>query len=178
MNETIKIRQIKKPDNPFISVVIKSTLEEYGVAIEGTAYMDPETDAMFEAYGDPNSVYFVALINDKVVGGAGIKQLKDGDPEICELQKMYILPEARNRKIGKSLILNCLDFASSNGFRQCYLETFPKMESAIRLYKINGFKNIDSALGNTCHYSCNVWMLRKLDMPVSEAALHINSQNP
>ncbi|MDZ7614576.1 MAG: GNAT family N-acetyltransferase [Flavobacteriaceae bacterium] len=65
--------------------------------------MDPETDAMFEAYRDSNSIYFVALLNNRVVGGAGIKQLKDGDPKVCELQKMYILPEARNKKIGKSL---------------------------------------------------------------------------
>ena len=177
MNETIKIRRIKKSDNAFISKVIKSTLEEYGVAIEGTAYMDPETDAMFGAYRDPGSVYFVALINNKVVGGAGIKQLKDGDPEICELQKMYILPEARNKKIGKSLILKCLDFAAAQGYRHCYLETFPKMESAIRLYRINGFEKLDHALGNTCHYSCNVWMLKKLGGPVIEAA-HTNSDQP
>lgn len=178
MNETIKIRPIKKADNPFISKVIKSTLEEYNAAIEGTAYMDPETDAMFEAYKDSNSIYFVALINNKVVGGAGIKQLKDGDPMVCELQKMYILPEARNKKIGKALILNCLDFASSNGFSHCYLETFPKMESAIRLYRINGFENIDHPLGNTCHYSCNVWMLKNLDEPGIETSRYINPSNP
>jgi putative acetyltransferase len=174
MNETINLRPIKKGDNPFISKVIKSTLEEFNAAVEGTAYMDPETDAMFEAYRDSNSIYFVALLNNRVVGGAGIKQLKDGDPMVCELQKMYILPEARNKKIGKLLILNCLDFASSHSFSHCYLETFPKMESAIRLYLRNGFENIDHPLGNTCHYSCNVWMLKKLDAPGTEHSPQIN----
>jgi putative acetyltransferase len=36
------------------------------------------------------------------------------------------------------------------------------MTAAQKLYKKNGFKKINTPMGNTCHYSCDVWMIRKL----------------
>lgn len=162
MKDTLIIRKVEKGDNKRISEIIKSVLVEFKANMEGTAYMDKETDAMFEAYQEPRSVYFIALLNDQILGGAGIKQLNGEGKEICELQKMYILPQARNLGVGKSLILKCLDFAFKNDFKKCYLETFPQMQNAIRLYDKNGFLKIDHALGNTSHYSCNVWMLKEL----------------
>lgn len=162
MNDTIEIRPIEKKDNSAISKIIKTTLEEFDAAIEGTAYTDQETNAMFEAYTDKKSIYYVAILNNKIIGGCGINALKNGNSNICELQKMYISPKARGKKIGKKLILKCLEFAKKAGYESCYLETFPKMTDAINIYKKNGFQHIDKALGNTCHYSCNVWMLKEL----------------
>ncbi|MCK5637296.1 MAG: GNAT family N-acetyltransferase [Flavobacteriaceae bacterium] len=162
MNDNIEIRPIKQSDNKSISKIIKSALEEFNAAIEGTAYTDKETDDMFNAYTDDKSIYYVALLNDEIIAGSGINYLKDGNSDICELQKMYMSPKARGKKIGKRLIIKSLDFAKKAGYKQCYIETFPNMEAAIRLYKKNGFKKIDHALGNTCHYSCNVWMLKEL----------------
>ena len=163
MNEEIEIRPIKENDNAIISTIIKSTLEEFDSAIEGTAYTDKETDDMFSAFADDNSIYYVALLNNEIIAGCGINPLKEGNLDICELQKMYMNPKARGKKIGKKLILKCLDFAKKTDFKQCYLETFPNMEAAIKLYEKNGFYKIDQPLGNTCHYSCNVWMLKQIN---------------
>ena len=162
MNSNIEIRTILKKDNKSLSKIIKSTLEEFDAAIEGTAYTDSETDAMFEAYADDKSVYYVALLDGEIIAGCGINALKNADKNICELQKMYMTPNARGRKIGKSLLLKCLDFAKNTDYKHCYLETFPNMRSAIDLYKKNGFYYIDHSLGDTCHFSCNVWMLKDL----------------
>lgn len=162
MNDIIEIRPIKKKDNEIISKIIKSTLEEFNAAIEGTAYTDKETDNMFNAYADKKSVYYVATLNDEIIAGCGINPLKGGNSNICEIQKMYMSPKARGKKIGKILILKCLKFAKNRSYKQCYLETFPSMTLAINLYKKNGFYPIDKALGNTSHYSCNVWMLKDL----------------
>ena len=162
MNDPLIIRRILPADNAEVSRIIKSVLVEHDAAKEGTAYMDKETDAMFEAYQGQHQAYFVAILDDKIVGGAGIKHLSGSDEHICELQKMYILPEARNKKVGKELILKCLDYAKKSNYDQCYLETFPHMQSAINLYIKNGFTQIDQALGNTSHYACNVWMIKTL----------------
>jgi putative acetyltransferase len=162
MTDRIVIRNIQKTDNSAIAKIIRSALEEFNAAIEGTAYTDAETFAMYEAYRDKRSVYYVALLNDEIVSGCGIHQLQGADKSICELQKMYMNPKARGKKIGKSLILKCLDFAKESGYKQCYLETFPNMTAAISLYEKNGFKRIHRSLGNTSHYSCNVWMLKDL----------------
>ncbi|MEN8185621.1 MAG: GNAT family N-acetyltransferase [Bacteroidota bacterium] len=162
MSESIIIRPIKKNDDLAIAKIIRATLEKFSSNLEGTAYYDKETDKMFSAYADDKSCYYIALFNDDIVGGCGINRLEGASPDICELQKMYISPEARGKKIGKQLILKSLEFAKVSGYKKCYLETFPNMTAAIKLYKTNGFRTIDKPLGNTSHFSCDVWMLKEL----------------
>ena len=84
------------------------------------------------------------------------------DGNICEFQKMYFLPEARGLGLGSKMITDCLQKAKEFGFEKCYLETMPYMDAATALYKKNGFTLLDKPVGNTGHYSCNVWMLKEL----------------
>ena len=56
----------------------------------------------------------------------------------------------------------CLQQAKSLGFEKCYLETLPYMEDARKLYAKVGFKSLNSRMGDTGHYSCNLWMLKDL----------------
>lgn len=161
MKRNVEIRKIIKSDNFAISFVIKNVLTELKANIKGTAFYDKETDAMFEAYQMPNAAYYVALLDDKIIGGCGINRLSGQNESICELQKMYVLKEGRNLKIGKQLLDLCLDFAKKH-YQSCYLETFPHMYAAIKLYKKNGFKPIKNALGNTNHSACQMWMIKRL----------------
>ena len=55
-----------------------------------------------------------------------------------------------------------LEKAKEFGFESCYLETMPYMMAAQKLYKRNGFTSLDKPVGNTGHYACNVWMLKKI----------------
>jgi putative acetyltransferase len=84
------------------------------------------------------------------------------DEGICELQKMYFLPEARGRGIGSEMMQICLNYAKSVGFKQCYLETLPYMENARKLYARSGFKSLEKPMGDTGHYNCSMWMLKDL----------------
>jgi putative acetyltransferase len=117
---------------------------------------------MFEAYSKSNSMYFVVELNGKIIGGAGISPLANGSPEICELQKMYFLPETRGLGIGSKMMEVCLEKAKSFGFKQCYLETMPYMKAAQKLYVKSGFEYLDGPMGNTGHCSCPVWMIKSL----------------
>jgi putative acetyltransferase len=117
---------------------------------------------MFEAYQADNEVYFVVLVDEKVVGGCGIKALKGNNPEICELQKLYILAETRGLGIGKILVEKCLEFATQSGYKRCYLETFPSMLAAINLYVKFGFARLKAPMGETGHCGCDVWMAKDL----------------
>jgi putative acetyltransferase len=38
----------------------------------------------------------------------------------------------------------------------------PYMKKAQQLYLKNGFEYLEGPMGNTGHYSCTVWMLKKL----------------
>ena len=158
----LSIRALREEDNPVIASVIRSVLVELGVPKVGTAYADPELDALTSAYQGDRSRYFVVEQQGKVIGGAGIAPLAGEAPEICELQKMYFLPEARGLGVGEEMIHNCLDFAREKDFQLCYLETLPYMKSAQKLYRKVGFDYIDGPMGSTGHTSCNVWLTKPL----------------
>ena len=162
ISNNITIREIQAEDNPKIARAIRAILIEYGVPKVGTAYADKILDTLFEAYDIENAIYFVVEKNGEIYGGAGIKQLDNYNGNVCELQKMYFLPEARGIGLGKKMMDICLQKATSYGFEKCYLETLPYMEVARQLYRKVGFKDLDAPMGDTGHYSCNLWMLKDL----------------
>ncbi|NRR92332.1 GNAT family N-acetyltransferase [Winogradskyella undariae] len=160
--DTIVIREIEAKDNPKIAKAVRSVLIEMGVPKVGTAYEDSALDCMTETYEAPKKAYFVVEDDDEIIGGAGISPLDNYDGNICELQKMYFMPEARGKGLGSEMMAKCLNFAKQSGFDHCYLETMPYMDDARKLYKKAGFKSIEKPMGNTGHYSCTVWMLKDL----------------
>ena len=153
------IRKITKADNQAVGNLVQVVLMEMGAPKVGTAYADPFLFDLFSVYDEPKSVYYVIENQNRIVGGAGIGPLEN---DVCELQKMYFLPETRGLGLGTKLMQICLDDAKSFGYQSCYLETMHYMTDAQKLYRKVGFENIDAPLGNTGHTSCPVWMLKKL----------------
>ena len=156
------IRPINESDNKHISVVLREVLIEMDIPRIGSAYEDPEINNMYESYQSNRSIYFVVEENNKILGGAGINQLKNGDVNICELQKMYFHKSIRGRGIGDKMIELCLNFAVESNYKKCYIETMPNMVDAQKLYIKKGFKYINNPLGNTGHTACPIWMLKNL----------------
>ncbi|WP_445720300.1 GNAT family N-acetyltransferase [Flavobacterium sp.] len=156
------IREIQQKDNESIAKVIRDIFHELDAPKVGTAYADPILDTLYEVYQAPRSVYYVVENGGKVVGGCGVAPLENGDASVCELQKMYFAPEIRGTGYAEKIIEMCLEFAKTEGFEICYLETLSFMTAAQKLYKRIGFENIDGPMGNTGHNSCEVWMTKKL----------------
>ena len=159
---TLKIREIQPEDNQQVAEVVRTVLVEMGVPKVGTAYEDKALDDMFATYQHPRMNYFEVEEDGKVIGGAGIAPLIGLEENICELQKMYFLPEARGKGLGAQMMDTCLKFGKAQGFEQCYIETLPYMESARKLYARSGFKSLEKPLGDTGHYNCTMWMIRDI----------------
>lgn len=156
------IREIDSKDNEQMARVVREVILEMGAPKTGTAYEDKALDDLYQTYQKERAVYYVVEHKGQVVGGGGIAQLDNFEGNTCELQKMYFLPMARGKGLGSKMIQQCLDKAKEFGFEQCYLETMPYMTAARALYQKNGFSQIEGPMGDTCHYSCDVWMLKKL----------------
>lgn len=161
MSEII-IREIEARDNKAVAKLIREVLVELGAPKVGTAYEDKSLDVLSEVYDKEEAVYFVIEVDGIIVGGAGISQLENTTNSICELQKMYFSPQARGKGFGAIMIRKCVETAKKLGYEKCYLETFPYMKSAVKLYKKTGFIALDTPLGNTGHYSCTEWMIKEL----------------
>ena len=160
--DNIVIREIKPEDNAQLEQVIRDCFHEFKIPLEGTAYSDDETPRMFESYQSEKEIYFVVEEKGVVLGGGGIKPLKDFEAEVCEIQKMYFSPKVRGKGYGKQMFDKCMHAAKDFGYKQCYLESAPQLKAAIRIYEKSGFTHLKGALGNTGHYSCGVWMIKDL----------------
>ncbi|GAA3588982.1 GNAT family N-acetyltransferase [Flavivirga amylovorans] len=160
--DTIVIREIQFGDNEQIEQIIRDCFHEFKIPLEGTAYTDEETPKMFESYQNSNDVYYVIDDNGEILGGGGVKPLKDFETDVCEIQKMYFSPKVRGKGYGKLMFEKCLNFAKELGYRQCYIESAPQLKAAIHIYESYGFKHLEAGLGNTGHYSCGVWMIKDL----------------
>ncbi|MBS0228417.1 MAG: GNAT family N-acetyltransferase [Proteobacteria bacterium] len=156
------LRQIRPDDDADIATIIRTVMPEFGADGAGFAIHDPEVNWMSRAYAAPRHAYFVIERDGRVLGGAGVAPLTGADTTICELRKMYFLPEARGMGAGTAIMARCLDAARGLGFRQCYLETLTGMDAAQRLYERSGFLRIDGPLGATGHGGCNTFYLRDL----------------
>ena len=158
----ILIREIQPQDNQQIATVIRNVFITDNFPKTGTAFADKQLDFMFEAYDKPRATYFVVENEGKIIGGAGVSQLENSTENICELQKMYFLQEARGKGIGYQMILKCLEKATELGYEKCYLETLPEMLTAQHLYTKAGFEYLCEPMGNTGHTTCPVWMIKNL----------------
>ncbi|MEK8132651.1 GNAT family N-acetyltransferase [Paenibacillus filicis] len=158
----MQIREIEEKDNQAIEQIIKRSLESFNLNIPGTAYFDPQLSSLAQYYKEqPNSKYWVAVNEqNEVVGGVGIAAFGQ-EPGICELQKLYIAPEAQGRGLSKELMKVALDFAKEH-YTYCYLETLKKLQAANLLYIKLGFQQLERPLDGSEHNATDAWFIKDL----------------
>ena len=137
------IRPIRPDDNTAMAAIIRTVMPEFGADGPGFAIHDPEVDHMAQAYARPGRAFFVVEREGVIVGGAGVAPLDGGEPDVCELRKMYFLPHARGIGAGTAMMQRCLDAAQA-------------------LYRRSGFAPICHAMGGTGHHGCDRYYLRDL----------------
>ena len=158
----ITIRTIQPSDNPFIAKVIRDTLAEFGANHPGTVYYDETTDHLSDLFNVKGSTYFIAEEDGVILGGVGIYPTEGLPEDTCELVKMYLVPSARNKGLGGLLIHKSLEFAKEAGYKQVYLESMPELQKALSVYEKFGFEYLTGPMGNSGHFGCSRWMLKKL----------------
>ncbi|THD06427.1 GNAT family N-acetyltransferase [Rhodanobacter lindaniclasticus] len=162
MTQDYLIRPIEPRDDAAVAAIIRAVMPAFGAGGPGFAIHDAEVDAMCAAYAQPRCSYFVVERGGTVLGGGGVAPLQGGEADVCELRKMYFLPEARGIGAGTAMMQRCLDAARAHGFRRCYLETLTGMDAAQALYKRSGFTALCSPMGGTGHFSCDRFFIREL----------------
>jgi len=163
--QDFSIRPIRQPDNPAVARIIRDVMTEFGAVGEGYSINDPEVNDMYAAYASSRAVFYVIARDEQVLGCGGLGALQGAGPSVCELRKMYFLPELRGTGMGTRLLSLCLEDARRLGYRQCYLETIESMAQARKLYRAHGFAPLDRPMGATGHSSCNAWMVKELGTP-------------
>jgi putative acetyltransferase len=157
------IRRIEPGDNTAIADVVRAVMTEFGADPKTTVLGDHTLNTMYENYQEKGAGYYVVEVDGQIIGGAGIRRLDGAGETICELQRMFLLPEGRGKGIGRQLMTVCLEDAKKFGYKTIYLESLSNMRDAIGLYHKTGFQPIEKAMGNTGHGGCNVYMTLNLE---------------
>ena len=148
-----QLRKLQAKDNAIVAKIIRQVMTEFLCVGDGYSINDAEVDDMHTAYAREKAAFFVLTREEEVIGCGGIAALEGGSGSICELKKMYFLPEARAKGHGRRL----LKAARELGYKTCYLETVNRMEAANKLYQKMGFKKLVGNMGDTGHGACDTF---------------------
>jgi putative acetyltransferase len=159
------IRRLQAPDVHAVLKIISDCRREYGSDKRVDALLEPTDRNLFESFRNRRSAYFVATLEDEVVGGAAISRLQDAESSVCELQGMYLRQASRGLGIGRALLQRCAQTARQLRFDQCYAETISEMSRAIAFYERHGFRRLNSPLGQTGRGFTDCWLLLPLHVP-------------
>lgn len=81
----------------------------------------------------------VAYENDEPVGSGALREL---EPLIMEIKRMYVIPSKRGTGIASQILLELENWCRQLGIKKCRLETGKNQPEAIRLYEKNEYRHI------------------------------------
>lgn len=118
--------------------VIGFVFEEYGMTFDPDDFDSDLLDvpASYAGHGG----WFSVLVDDgRVVGTVAAVPKGEG---LCELKRLYLLPEYRGRGLGRALLEHVLGLAQSAGFTEAVAWSDVRLGTAHRVYEHLGFERI------------------------------------
>ena len=120
----------------------KELIREYAQSLEfdlGFQDFDKEMETFPGQYAFPRGCLYIALDANQPIGCVALRDLGDG---ICEMKRLYVIPNYRGQKVGKLLAEVVIKAAKDMGYDYMRLDTIPSMKHANMLYSALGFKQI------------------------------------
>lgn len=102
--------------------------------------IDDELSAFHTIYGPPNGSFLLAWHKGELAGGVGLRLL---ETKVCEMKRLFVYDEFKNKGVGRSLCKAIIQEAKSLGYHKIRLDTLGRMKAAIRLYESLGFMEIE-----------------------------------
>lgn len=102
------------------------------------AIRDGEDHAFFAQYNKITQINHVVVAMDGAAP-VGCGALKEYEPGVMEVKRMYVPPAQRKRGIATHVLGELERWAGEMGYARCILETGLAQPEAIGLYKKNGY---------------------------------------
>lgn len=148
---------------PPASDLIADLLAEYdrraGRALHGGPSAAPED------FAPPQGAFLVGFIEGAAVCGGGLKQL---EPGVAEIKRMYVVPEARGQGVGRALLRALEDLAARLRYRVVRLDS--TREGAWPMFVAAGYTAIPDYNHNP---HADVWGEKQLGPPVHPTAARL-----
>lgn len=90
-------------------------------------------------YAPPCGCILLAKLDERIVGCVALRKWEEN---ICEMKRLYVIPEARGKSIGRKVAEAVIVRAKELGYKHMRLDTLSSMQAANRLYSSLGFRPI------------------------------------
>lgn len=147
VDQAYSIRPVITPDDLSSTIAL---FREYAATLDADlSFQDfsSEVANMPGKYSQPTGTLLLARNGAGTpIGCVGVRPL--GDPETCEMKRLYVSHVGRGTGLGKALALEALDQARGMGYRRVRLDTLQSMTSAKALYGKLGFIEVEPYYNN------------------------------
>jgi len=130
--------------------LVSNVLADYGLIVNPEK-TDKDISDLDRYYFENNGWFAVIDDGVRIIGSYGIFKISN---RVCELRKMYLLPEFQGRGLGRSMMEDALKQARELGYVEMVLETNTLLDKAIQLYSKFGFEEYKpDHLSDRCNYA-------------------------
>ncbi|QBZ83034.1 N-acetyltransferase [Hydrogenovibrio crunogenus] len=121
------------------SQLFRAYAKYLGLDLEFQGFSD-ELRSLSKMYGEPKGALLLAKLEGAYVGAVGLREL---EPGIAEMKRMYVLSNCHGMGIGKALTKAFLCQAREMGYCSIRLDSIRALDKALQLYQWYGFKEIE-----------------------------------
>lgn len=154
MISTVQIQQANQNDLTILQKIGAATFYETFAPFNSKENMEHylnthlNTTVLSQELTNPQSQFFLALINDEVIGylkvnhaGAQTEQVEGNS---LEIERIYVVNAWQGNNVGRHLFNTALEIARRNRCEYIWLGVWEENSKAIRFYKKNGFIPFDT----------------------------------
>jgi GNAT superfamily N-acetyltransferase len=87
----------------------------------------------------PEGIFLVGYEDERPIAIGGLRRLQDG---ICEIKRMYVVPNARSRGVGRALLTALEQAGRQLGYERARLDAGPKQQHSRALFEKTGYLQI------------------------------------
>lgn len=133
---TVKISVAEMCEMNLVKEMFQNYQENLGISLCFQGFQE-ELDNLPGKYASPYGTILFAREGENVVGIVALKKLENG---VCEMKRLFVLPEYQGYGIGKLLTEALIEKAKELKYIIMKLDTLGRLESAVSLYRNLGFE--------------------------------------
>lgn len=115
---------------------------------------DVELTTLDQRYGPPSGSLLLGYDGQQAVGCVALRALPVVGAEACEMKRLFVHPTHRGQGLGRRLTEAILADARRLGYQRMLLDTLRRLERAVTLYRVLGFREIDAYYDNPLDGVC------------------------
>ena len=89
----------------------------------------------------PHGTFLIGYEDERPIAIGGLRPLDE--PGVCEIKRMYVVPDARSRGAGRALLAALEDAARALGYARVRLDAGPEQRASKLLFAATGYVEID-----------------------------------